>query len=133
MVGDVMVKVHKDLTGLRFSRLIVIKQVDDHITAGGYRKAQWLCKCDCDGKEIVVIGDDLKSGNTKSCGCLKQEKTIERNYEKFKGNQYTIIDDYAIGTASNTDDEFLVSLCDLDRVKEITWCVILSHGIKRLY
>lgn len=32
-------------------------------------KAYWLCKCVC-GKEKVVSGDELRSGGTKSCGCL---------------------------------------------------------------
>jgi len=32
----------------------------------------WLCKCDC-GKEKIIRGNDLKTGRTKSCGCLKME------------------------------------------------------------
>ena len=27
-------------------------------------------KCDC-GKEVIVNGSSLRSGNTKSCGCMK--------------------------------------------------------------
>lgn len=61
-----------DSTGERFGRLIVISRV--------YRKGpvSWLCKCDC-GNETVVVGTKLRFGWTKSCGCLKIEKTIERN------------------------------------------------------
>ncbi|MFC2577828.1 MAG: hypothetical protein ACFNQH_02090, partial [Veillonella parvula] len=33
------------------------------------RKHYWKCKCDC-GKETVVAIDHLKSGHTKSCGCV---------------------------------------------------------------
>ena len=29
----------------------------------------WLCKCDC-GNFTVVRGNNLRSGDTKSCGCL---------------------------------------------------------------
>ena len=29
----------------------------------------WLCKCQC-GNELIVSASNLKSGNTKSCGCL---------------------------------------------------------------
>lgn len=29
----------------------------------------WLCRCDC-GNTVVVCDNALKSGNTKSCGCL---------------------------------------------------------------
>ena len=53
-----------DLTGQRFGRLTVMKRVG---TAD--RKAIWRCRCDC-GKKTDVRSSDLKSGNTKSCGCL---------------------------------------------------------------
>lgn len=33
----------------------------------------YLCKCDC-GKEIVTLKNSLRTGNTKSCGCLSAEK-----------------------------------------------------------
>lgn len=33
------------------------------------RNAMWLCKCQC-GNELIVSASNLKSGNTKSCGCL---------------------------------------------------------------
>ena len=54
----------EDLTGQRFGRLTVMKRVG---TAD--RKAIWRCRCDC-GKKTDVRSSDLKSGNTKSCGCL---------------------------------------------------------------
>ena len=54
-----------DLTRKRFGLLTVLRKY-------GYsgKEITWLCKCDC-GKESVVIGRDLRSGNTKSCGCIK--------------------------------------------------------------
>ena len=62
-----------DLTGQKFGRLTILKRMDKN-KRGDYR---WLCKCIC-GKEKIVIGSDLKSGNTKSCGCLRKEQTRER-------------------------------------------------------
>ena len=61
-----------DLTGHRFGRLVV---------TGFSNKTEnriyyWKCQCDC-GNEIVASGNNLKSGNTKSCGCLNKEKMIE--------------------------------------------------------
>lgn len=57
----------KDLTGQRFHKLVALKclGIKNH-------KSQWLCMCDC-GNSIVVASDKLKSGNTKSCGCLKPQ------------------------------------------------------------
>ncbi len=48
-------------------------------------RAMWLCKCKC-GNECVVSGKELRSGHTKSCGCLKREATIKRNMERGGGD-----------------------------------------------
>jgi hypothetical protein len=40
-------------------------------------KAVWHCRCVC-GTEIRVDGKSLRSGNTKSCGCLQREKAAAR-------------------------------------------------------
>ena len=63
-----------DLTGKRFGRLIVLRYVDKDTQ----RNSRWLCMCDCN-KEKVVRGNNLKSGVTKSCGCLSIEKTKQRS------------------------------------------------------
>jgi hypothetical protein len=34
-------------------------------------RAVWLCRCAC-GNEIEVAGKSLRSGHTRSCGCLRQ-------------------------------------------------------------
>lgn len=65
--------IRKDLTGMVFGRLVVLKQVEDIVTKSGKHYPSWLCKCDC-GNECVVSGASLKSGNTKSCGCLHKEE-----------------------------------------------------------
>ena len=48
-------------------------------------RAIWKCKCKC-GNECEVSGKLLRSGQTKSCGCLKSEKTIQRNMERGGGD-----------------------------------------------
>ena len=57
-----------DLTGQRFGLLIVLSRAG--CSSGKARIATWLCQCDC-GKQIVVRGTNLRSGNTISCGCRK--------------------------------------------------------------
>lgn len=34
-------------------------------------QAHWLCKCKC-GNEKIIAGHHLRSGHTKSCGCLNK-------------------------------------------------------------
>lgn len=65
-VGDKRRKA-KDITGLRFYRLIVIKR--NGINKWG--KSLWLCKCDCGNLCVVMIGN-LTTGNNRSCGCLRR-------------------------------------------------------------
>lgn len=56
----------KDITGQRFGRLVAVERAGRNRE----RKAMWKCVCDC-GNEIVCSGKALRSGNTKSCGCLR--------------------------------------------------------------
>lgn len=63
-----------DIIGQRFGRLIAIRR---------YAKpSKWLCQCDCGGQTITSI-TNLRSGNTQSCGCLKQERLRERRTHGF--------------------------------------------------
>lgn len=62
----------QDLTGQKFGKLTVIKQA----TKLRGRTA-WLCKCDCGNENFIhVTSNDLKTGNTKSCGCAKKDAKI---------------------------------------------------------
>lgn len=54
-----------DLTGKRFGTLIVQSFVERRGS-----QAMWLCLCDC-GREAIKSLGNLRSGHTKSCGCLR--------------------------------------------------------------
>ena len=60
----------KDFTGLRFRRLVVIQRVQNF-----NGKVKWLCKCDC-GNVIEVLGDNLRSKHTQSCGCITTKHNL---------------------------------------------------------
>lgn len=57
----------EDLTGCRFGRLVVERRDQTHKKA-----AYWICRCDC-GNRTTVQACHLRSGATKSCGCLHYE------------------------------------------------------------
>lgn len=69
----------KNIIGNKYGRLTVIKMLDEK---GNRGQLKYLCKCDC-GKSHIVTGESLRSGKSKSCGCLKKD-FIEKN--KFKRN-----------------------------------------------
>lgn len=60
----------KDLTGFVINNLEVLYRIEDYVSPKGVHKSRWHCKCHC-GKEFDAIGDNLRSGNTKSCGCTQ--------------------------------------------------------------
>lgn len=61
-----------DLSGRRFGRLTVVQRDGSHRHPSGKVTPTWLCRCDCGG-ESVVLGNKLRDGGTRSCGCLEQE------------------------------------------------------------
>jgi hypothetical protein len=62
-----------DLTGRRFGRVIVLGLSS---TRRGHH-VDWICRCDC-GTEWPVTGPNLRTGDTKSCGCLKIDVATAR-------------------------------------------------------
>lgn len=59
----------KNICGKRFGRLTVIRCTGED----GHGHYLWLCDCAC-GHQAVSAGNDLRSGHTKSCGCVRLEK-----------------------------------------------------------
>ncbi|GIO26378.1 hypothetical protein [Ornithinibacillus bavariensis] len=78
----------KDYTGDKYGRLTLIKEVEPYIPPSrSYKARRYLCKCDC-GNEIEAVLNAIRSGNTRSCGCVSREKTIKRNKESSKYGEY---------------------------------------------
>ena len=88
-----MVKAKEDMTGWKMwehgvpdSRLTVIKQVEDYVRPSGAHESQWLCECSCEENNIITVrASCLKSGNTKSCGCINKELTRSKNLIDMTG------------------------------------------------
>lgn len=73
-----------DLTGQRFGRLTVIRRSDKKAKSG----SMWICKCDC-GNFVTVTQSNLKSGNTKSCGCQTNTLSKATRYKNGKVKDLT--------------------------------------------
>lgn len=61
-----------DLTGKRFTRLVVIHEEPRHKKPSGQMVRMWRCICDC-GATRATRQDQLVNGTTKSCGCWRND------------------------------------------------------------
>uniref|UniRef100_A0A6H2A0Y7 HNH endonuclease n=1 Tax=viral metagenome TaxID=1070528 RepID=A0A6H2A0Y7_9ZZZZ len=68
-----------DLIGKKFGRLTVIERLESDKLGRLY----WKCKCEC-GNFTSVLGLSLRYNHTKSCGCLKEEKSKTSNLKHGK-------------------------------------------------
>lgn len=72
----------EDLTGQTFGRWKVLEKSP---IRSSDNRVQYLCECSCEAHtRRLVIGKSLKSGKSKSCGCLRRERSAEVN----KGNTH---------------------------------------------
>lgn len=67
-----------DLTGKQFGRLTVLRRAEDYVKPSGKRCPMWHCICEC-GNEKDILGDNLKKGVVKSCGCFRSDENSRRN------------------------------------------------------
>lgn len=70
-----------NITGHKFGKLQVIRLAQKE---GVQRK--WECMCEC-GKEVLVSTGHLRSGHTKSCGCISAELLHTRNFKHGQGSR----------------------------------------------
>lgn len=79
-----------DLIGMRFERWVVVKREENN----KWGMPRWLCKCTCGNKRIIDSGH-LKSGQSKSCGCLQKElagqQTLKHSHAKCGEKSKTYI------------------------------------------
>ena len=68
------------MIGKAFGRLTVLSAAPPHVQSSGRQRLKFRCSCSC-GEEIEVHGENLRSGHTKSCGCVQDEnrRKLEKN------------------------------------------------------
>jgi hypothetical protein len=75
-----------DLAGLRFGRLVALECV----SRGSMNvHARWRCSCDC-GRETLVRSTNLRSGSTRSCGCLYRRKGAPSRHRGSNTAEYRV-------------------------------------------
>lgn len=73
--GSILIRTRGPIKpGQKFSRITALARTDGH---GKRSREQWLFRCEC-GTEFKATADNVRGGNTRSCGCLQREYATER-------------------------------------------------------
>ena len=96
-----------EMIGKRFTRLVVVEEVEP-LRKG---RPRFRCVCDCGGEKIAE-GSALRSGNVRSCGCLRKEmgnahELIDMVGKKF--NRLTILEEVGV---NKRNQRMFRCLCD---------------------
>lgn len=112
----------------RPSRTIDIKgQTYNHLEVLYYvgsknKRSEWLCKCNNCGKYVIVDSHNLRSGHTKSCGCLISEKLRKDKVEK----QYGYLKVLKYDCSKNESPYYIVECKNCGRVYSANGSAILK-------
>lgn len=94
-----------EYTGMRFGWLTV----NEYVGSDSYGNARWDCTCAC-GNHTVVTSTALRSGRTRSCGCLRGAKYL---YEGLRFGSWTVIEEKA------PKDPKVLCQCDCGTVRKV--------------
>lgn len=67
-----------DITNETFGRLTAIRPTGEKSSKGFL----WLCECEC-GNTCTVAAKDLRSGNIRSCGCMRRRPYADLSDQTF--------------------------------------------------
>ena len=137
---------YKDLTGMKFGRLTVIRRHGTKIEGNAHR-ATWLCICDC-GNFHIVDTKNLTCGLTRSCGCFHNEVSSNTcikvhtkhglTFDKSRRALYNVWRSIKQRCFNPNGHEYHryggrgITICDEwkdNPVAFVDWC--LSHGYKK--
>lgn len=81
----------------------------------------WKCQCECSNHTILIVSQQsLKTGNTKSCGCLQKEAASKTGKNHKQYNNYDLSGTYGVGF-TNLGETFYFDLEDYDKIKNYCW------------
>jgi hypothetical protein len=109
-----------DLTGQTFGRLLVLERSFHKAS----KRARWLCKCNC-GNTLIVRSGELRSGGTKSCGCLREELVYNRGGISLVGHTFGRLE--VIQLAFSKPNHNTSWLCKCDCGNSV---VVVGHALR---
>lgn len=112
-----------DLTGKQFNRWSVLN-------FDGYRKRHyyWKCQCSC-GTIKIIEQNQLKNGNSKSCGCLRKETLHKLFFKDLTGQKFgklSVINFHKY----NNEQNYWNCLCDCGNFRINTTNSLIKNRVK---
>lgn len=113
----------RNLIGDKYGRLTVLSESIPHFAPSGRKIYMWKCLCDC-GREAIVSTSALRNGQTKSCGCYRNERIHAISFKDLKGKRYGRL--VAISYARKNGETYWHCHCDCGKEKDV-----LSQHLQR--
>lgn len=105
-----------DIIGKTFSELTVLSMSTELDSRGRHK---WNCKCSC-GALKAIDKSNLVAGNTKSCGCRKTNRSVER-LAKYLGNTFGRLHVLREGTVKDANGSMrFLCRCECGNEKEVS-------------
>ena len=111
-----------DISGQRFGKLVAIKPIEEKKKS----TIQWLCQCDC-GNICIVDGSNLRTGLTKSCGCISSSIGESNIQQILKSNFINYKKEYVVKEIGNLrfdfallDNDKIIRLIEFDGIQHYT-------------
>ena len=111
-----------DISGQRFGKLVAIKPIEEKKKS----TIQWLCHCVCVNMWIVD-GSNLRTGLTKSCGCISSSIGESNIQQILKSNFINYKKEYIVKEIGNLrfdfallDNDKIIRLIEFDGIQHYT-------------
>lgn len=116
------------LRGLeKFSRLEIVRELEPERDAAGRKYRMVLARCEC-GDERAYRRNNVRSGNSKSCGCHKRDVAIRMNKDRAERRDWVVAGDIARTEINGVC--VMVDAADLEIVRPFCW-YLDSNGYAR--
>lgn len=77
----------KDEIGKTYNRLTILEEVERHVYPSGDTRRKFLAQCSCGSPPKTYLISELRSGNTKSCGCQNRENLVSHGMHDTRAYQ----------------------------------------------
>lgn len=118
----------KNEIGNKYGKLTVLSQSEKR----DFGSVCWVCKCEC-GNEVIVAGDALRSGSTKSCGCLVKSQSRQANGVDRTNKKYgllTALEIDEIATNKHKRGLYWKCICECGNITTVLGANLQTGAIK---